>query len=464
MFLYGKKRKSLIVLFILITSFAFGEDIGKTEWSWGIGVFSSSQEGEELYFAYSLPQMILAEIRDISQHQVGEEERESIIYLYRKDQRLTLQTQYNKKIKEYDQLIFKGDHLKSRTYKEDLEGLREELLTLEDRDFSLKKSLETLFTKGNQENLFSPEKWEGDPQGFIHKEKLDAFIYGVINIEGPLLTYSLLVSNPQDILFEQSGVFPYENISSSFIKEEFKELRRFWSGNLDSQITIETDDPQMEIFVNNAYIGTGKGVWEVQSLPLLIQGESNNQKVLQKIYTFTPEVYLEGKIKDSRNLLVETDPEKADVYINGKWQGITPLLVNISPLDQIFLSRTGYRNYSETGRERDLTISLTPEAAQDGLSTYRNKFYRSLTVFSFSLFPTLLLPEMYKNYRGLANGYYNNLENSDTITYKDYTQAVQLANALNYGRVLSLGISLSSFGWMMWDFIQYLKHAETLTY
>ncbi|WP_169714782.1 PEGA domain-containing protein [Spirochaeta cellobiosiphila] len=437
----------------------FGQNnIGLDNWSWGIGQFDSNGNVSEIYPSYTIPLLIKSLVSGLRYHTLNKEERSQLIREYKNEQKTEYIHKLNKAIDERDQIIFKDNENSLSAQNDKIIEIKEQIQKIDEEEYIIEPTLPLEFAEGSEDGLIPVKDWKNNISTVIENKKLTAFIYGEISLVQDMIHYNVYIKNKQGIIFSQSGIL--KNKDGNFVdgEVEFAPLLAFVQGQEDKVVKIHTENRNMNIFVNDEYVGQGEGEFVFQTPPYTITAHASEGDVTMSINTM-PEGTLELSLPsiEGKDLYIQTEPEGVDVYLNSRYVGKTPLSLKVFDKDQIFLDKAEYKSESFLANQsKGDVIKMLPNEERKELSYYRGKFYRSLTVFSFSLFPTFIFPQLQQNYYQLSYNYYN------SGRYDDYAEAIKMTNAMTYGRWISFGISVSSFSWMVYDFIKYIKQAEIL--
>ncbi len=162
---------------------------------------------------------------------------------------------------------------------------------------------------------------------------------------------------------------------------------------------------------------------------------------------------------------IETTPEGADVWVDSRWLGKTPLKVP-SPISKahLQLELDHYESISSsiTPGQKDLNFLLLPAQPKPDLQKAKDQFYLSLAVFSFSLTSTILARAFSDQWTALTNQYAAQYaSNANPVVYANYSQAYQWAQNFRYGAYGGLALTTGVFVWMMMELSAYIHVAET---
>ncbi len=150
-----------------------------------------------------------------------------------------------------------------------------------------------------------------------------------------------------------------------------------------SSISINSENKNADIFIDDIYSGTGSISGKIVSPGehiIKIAGtgieEESYTVVLEESSHFS--FGAEPEYEEEKLLAVNTFPDSADIYYDSLWQGKSPVVVN-SSLGEIFIRKEGYRENRflvEEIEDNTIDFNLSPElfTQKDYLLTKRNNF------------------------------------------------------------------------------------------
>ncbi|MCF7914793.1 MAG: PEGA domain-containing protein [Spirochaetaceae bacterium] len=232
---------------------------------------------------------------------------------------------------------------------------------------------------------------------WTEEKDLDCLIQGRIEPLEELLYIEvrayLRATNQSRIIYRDS-FFPRE--SEKLVNDITKALRTFLYGRQWADITMEVEPVTAEVYVDGAaaeldetgtirYLEPGLHSIEVREPGYIAQS------VLIDVNAgSTEEVQLLLEKENPQTWLIKSEPSGADVFLESRQVGRTPLLLKEQvPPSSVLISKEGYsdRLYVMEGESTGLTAHLHPTAIDIDavVENSRNRFYRGLAAFLFSL-------------------------------------------------------------------------------
>ncbi len=155
-----------------------------------------------------------------------------------------------------------------------------------------------------------------------------------------------------------------------------------------------------------------------------------------------------------REVVVNSAPAGADVYVASEWKGTTPLSLPLPASDEaLVLRRSGYHDYTTTINQQTnakIDVQLVPDIfkSQDYIAGLRNRFYRSFGAFALSMIAPVSFYSLMQD----------NLLNLQTTT--SATEVARLKREISVWYYAYLGgafISSTLFANMVIDISDYLR-------
>ncbi len=180
-------------------------------------------------------------------------------------------------------------------------------------------------------------------------------------------------------------------------------LGREWSG-----LQVVTDDPDARIEVDGQVIGYGSArerFLEPGRYTVLVSDESGERR-REEVELEPGEVRQLSFVPDARKprmSLVDTSPVSANLYLQSRWAGETPLALTLPERDQLgLIRREGYLDSRvvlgpRTGPRFQRTLQPDIEDQAARLRDSRRRFYRAFGYFVLSVPVTLVLNGVYEN-------------------------------------------------------------------
>jgi len=232
---------------------------------------------------------------------------------------------------------------------------------------------------------------------WTEEQDLDCLIQGRIEPLEELLYIEvrayLRATNQSRIIYRDS-FFPKE--SEKLVNDITKALRTFLYGRQWADISLEVDPVTAEVYVDGdaaeldetgtiRYLEPGLHSIEVREPGYIAQS-----KLIDVNANSTEEVQLLLEKENPQTWLIKSEPSGADVFLESRQVGRTPLLLKEQvPPASVLISKEGYsdRLYVMEGESTGLTAHLHPTAVDIDavVENSRNRFYRGLAAFLFSL-------------------------------------------------------------------------------
>ena len=438
---------------------------------WRVGFTTFAEDGlsvENLYLAYSLPQLLLERLDGIDRHAFDEPGKNAYRRTLQRKELQTAAEDLAKLHQQRDQLIFKGLESPSRAaqyrdLEEKISRIKQRIQSIRTVDptsipFPDEKPVRYVYSTDSGRLLEAPLF---SPLQFSRTADLDLLILGrVEEIEGFLF---LRVSAFETAL--ESEVYVYEDAATRsdlyFVLDELSEaLANVLLGEPAATLVIHPDPLDAAIMIDDEFVGTG-----LTTLPFL-RPRATEVRITRPGYFDTTEIIeLEPSQTLSLNVsLLEVPvemvrlssiPQDADVYQNSVWIGKTPIRVSRpSHLEQIRLVKEGYhegRLHVSPVTSSEVTVSLVAatfefEERQEAL---RDRFYRSFGRFIVSLGAPMALISVANNTLQMdvsIGGSDPSVRfRRDVAVWSSYTGAI---------------ISITFFSVMVADLLEYVRAAD----
>lgn len=375
--------------------------------NWIIGF--TALEGVELlkgnqYLIHSIPQLLAEQLAMPLEHIYSDSEREEY-------QKSLLNAEISKLVNQlmnekaaFDKLFFTNPGTSEYknaydNYIDKTEEIKNKISFLRTVDYSKipfpEKSPVELYNSGEQDVLIDYPDFSVFE--FARKNSIDLVISGEIEqIEGYFYIKIYAVHT-------ESGkeVFVFENALSSVTIYDFlpglvNDLIGIILGREWANLTIIPVPADSVVQINGEVKGIGS-IQEKYISPGLVDVEviHNGYKTVKESFLLNPfenaEIEMELKKKETKNLLLNSNPLGADVYLNSYWIGKTPIMIDLPYESQLLiLQKEGYDDISykfteEIPARLDFTLR---EDLIDELSWHekkRNRFYAVMGVWVISL-------------------------------------------------------------------------------
>ncbi|MFW6329659.1 MAG: PEGA domain-containing protein [Alkalispirochaetaceae bacterium] len=157
-----------------------------------------------------------------------------------------------------------------------------------------------------------------------------------------------------------------------------------------------------------------------------------------------------------------TDPPGADIYVDSRWQGVTPFLLERPPEQrQVRLSLEDYYDSQLLLSPASPTLlrrELLPRQIvwEDVVEEKRERFYRSFGWFVLSLPAPIILNGVYGNLTTL----FPDGSTRTGLSTQEAEERLDQANTLFYSYYATLGVSVALFGNMLFRLIDYIRTGE----
>ena len=201
----------------------------------------------------------------------------------------------------------------------------------------------------------------------------------------------LLLSGEYNLILKKEG---YENLVKTIIVSTEEKVfdKNFSLELLPGELFIKSNENDSEIYIDNVYSGMGT------VRKKLSPGDHIITIMKDGFYTFSKKVLIVSKKINQQEVILEEkiglvkiiSSPLADVVINGKLYGETPLNLSLRAVEQnIELSRDGYRSYSaslipNTEFEKKIEVSLKTNAQaklDESPLKYKNKAGIEMNLF-----------------------------------------------------------------------------------
>jgi len=379
----------------------------REEWVVGFTALRpSGLSGENRYLIHALPLLIQEQLSPIETHVLSEEEIRAYRGARIAERLQSLVEELEEVRGQKEELGFDRRVEPAERRRTSVELARHEqalaeaiawLKRLPPDRIDVRGSKPIAFKRGAESGSLLPRP-DFSPAGFSERQDLDLLLWGDLEeIQGYL--YLKLRAYHAYLARE---VFVFETGGSA------EELQRFLSeavsrglseeilGRPRASLTISAEPEQSTVEVNGEYRGTGT----VQA-PFLEPGSvrvtvrAPGYRTTEREYSLSAgqerAVTIALEPEEIRSLTVVTDPAGADVYIDSRWQGRTPLSFRLTaPGKRMIVRKEGYRDVehilSEDGPSvLSFFLSQAILDRQEWQDRKRDRFYTSLGIWALSV-------------------------------------------------------------------------------
>jgi hypothetical protein len=450
----------------------------ETEKNWVVG-FSSFKAiavtKEHRYLVHSIPLLLREELRSLDLHCLGVEEKEA----YRKDIVKNQIHNYLKDLEKIQQeeqdMLFSQDKdpynpmearkslaelgRKKRAIRDAVQWLRE----LPRDRIAVTEEKPIVFEEGEEKGtlLFSPRL---SPSGLAKRENLDFLVWGEVEeIQGYLF---MKIRGYNSVLGRE--VYAYEIGGSpeelqTALEEAIYGLAEQILGRPWASLAVEPQPAGSSVIINEIFKGVGKiraRFLRPGRVRVLVRALGYIEQ--EREYMLSPyekrAVSIELQQKQTIALTVTTHPEGADVYLDSRWSGITPLELDlVYPEQRLILKKEGFKDLvydidESTPSVLDLTLRKQILDEIYWQEKKRDSFYSSLGIWAVSLpFPIFLYGYAVDNARAA------NRSTPGTEEYKRFRRNTELTYA---GYFATLFISVTLFVKMFLNMLEYVDFVK----
>jgi len=395
------KRIALILTTaLLITGTADAQEVPKP---WRIAVTRFSGSGLSLEQSQHLSGIPLSIIRTVERtpvHNPSETERRKRWEEDQDRELRELELQLNKKIRTRDLLYLQREGTSVlRAASEDIDEIRNRIDVLMSEEYSWEKAADRI------DILLAEKNRNGELYDFpelpldiwCYRAGFDAVISGFIERLGELLYIEIkaysAASGQTETLYR--GSF-FSNERDVVLEESRPSIRTYTYGREWSDLIVEVEPENAEYLIDGVpAIPDGRGRFSYLapgSREVIVSAEGYESKS----FSIDLQSNESGTLNASLNslnpvsLLIRSEPDGADVFIDSRLSGATPLYVEeLVPPATILLRRDGFQEQFRVmdGGTPLLDFKLHPDSVDiNGIvEKSRSRFYRGLTAFLLSL-------------------------------------------------------------------------------
>ena len=455
------KKISLSILIILFAAFhvAAEDEIKATA---AVCRFEDNS-GKESNLAYGIAISFYEALKSVREHRVGNNEIKSILTENNREEITKKTIELEKLYDERDRLLFNNplNQLDAALEKKDeqieqkegeLQELKDSLSEIENRiDIDFYSVIPVELKK--KEDSFIFDRLPGPVSETAVEYDLDYIIYGSIGDSGQYRIIEVRVWNNllnEDIVVWQTAVRSEE--VTSLLAPGIKAVKTAVLGRDWSELTVKAPVNSM-IYIDGVFAGIGG----VNALIL----EPGNRTVTVKdrnSETFEQVIYLEKydlkeievELKKIRttSLVIQTQPQAADIYIDSEWKGKSPLKFEVSGFPAaVMIKKDGYEQQNffvkeNTGNLIDIFLKPDISERQEYVPDKRKRFYSSLGASILSVPFTALFYSMVEQ---SGEAYYREY-NTNGMLNADELLRLQNANMAQYSfYLMSLGLNIFLF-------------------
>jgi hypothetical protein len=422
------------------------------------------------FLGVNLAKIFCEKIKEITIHEIGENERSDYAESIIKAQRTAVLKKIDELMKNRDALFFPGaavwDEAKLNSLTEEIAYQKERLeflLRLEAADIEIieEKKLTLLSSAtGMTEGILRPVS---DPRSAAAAAKADYLLWGTLKDDaaGVLrLSVSVYAARQNKTISSASASGSTDQLELLADRVFFR-LASALTGRPWANLDIATNPSQAYIYVDGVLQGIGNTrLAYVKPGMYHLSFYSDGYEALER------DVFLEHESRQTINIelspvfsepvLLRTLPEGADVYFGALKRGVTPLLLplGLTP-DIISISLDGYKSRVLPSTSEELASThLLPRDVfswDERIQAKRADFYRSLG-FTILTVPAAIF--FYGAYQSESFGLLQYSQNTGRGGY-DYDHALSVQRRANLLRYAYLG-SLFLFGSLVINTIQNL--------
>ncbi|MCL2480890.1 MAG: PEGA domain-containing protein [Spirochaetaceae bacterium] len=438
-------------------------------WNVALTEFKVSNSREDIsYISNILPSFFFSQFSEIGKHTFSSEE----ILLFRKkiisDQITKEEKNLSLYIKEYDNAYFREVE-RRREIKNKISDSRKKIKRL--KDYKLGRVIVSpvkdivFITTDEADRPLSFDVVDIDK--FASDKNFDYVFYGharqfknIVTLEIKFYSalekkniYSTSVSSERDSLFSS-----LDNVIS--------EITSILLGTIWSKITVNTDNRDSDIYLDEKYIGTGSALNIIVSPgehTLTIKGAGQEEKTIS--------VFLEEKksnvfdfsvtLKEEKLTAINTLPQEANVYLDSVWMGVTPFLLDALSGEMI-IRKDGFRDTRMLLNDipqNSIEIQLSPDIFKkdEYIERKRNTFYTSISFFILSVPIPFFLYALTSEY--------NSAYSAAIISNSNYDEIFRLGRARNYtyyGYHASLFLTMALLVNTVFKLNDYIKAGDVL--
>jgi hypothetical protein len=282
---------------------------------------------------------------------------------------------------------------------------------------------------------------------------LDLLIYGTLETVDDYIIISINVWNnliEKDVIKWQTAA--RFNEVDKYIDPGIEKILEGIMGREWSYISVETGGNGL-IYVDNMFAGVGKVEnIRVESGEHTVSARSPGYMDAERAVKMEPgqreTIRLELAEDESKDIIIQTFPRGADLYIDSEWKGVTPLRLNITEFPAaVRIKKVGWMEKKMFLSEQDgslVNINLKPEIIERKslIDDTRNRFYNS---FGGAIMSIPLTAWMYSMVEQTADAYNreyaaNGPENLDELI------RLRNLNQMQYGLYIgAIGLNIFLF-------------------
>ncbi|NNM55519.1 MAG: PEGA domain-containing protein [Spirochaetales bacterium] len=310
----------------------------------------------------------------------------------------------------------------------------------------------------------------GAPADMSQALNADLMFWGILHSQGKIWHLEIGLWSRlenRNLMVWQDSFLPDE--IHDRLEKAHNAFQTLFLGRAWASLTIHAQPASVLYRIDQKSYGNPLVLRDLQPGPLTVEAEAPGYLRMTKTLNLAANkmTNLTWSLKQSSAspISIETTPEGADVWVDSRWVGKTPVKVP-SPTTkahlQIELDHYESISSSITQGQKDLSFLLLPAQPKPDLQKAKDQFYLSLAAFSFSLTSTILARAFSDQWTALTNQYAAQYtSNSNPIVYANYSQAYQWAQNFRYGAYGGLVLTTGVFVWMMMELSAYIHVAET---
>lgn len=421
-----------------------------TKEKWIVGFCALKGENlspQNTYLTHSIPLLLKEKLQSISFHSFSEQEMlEYKKAVLMQELRAKLKTLMEKQ-KEKDELIFSQERefekqKNIQNLEKQIEDIRAHVSYLKDLDTALieyRNQKPVQFAGGTAEGLYDP------PVSILKyavQQDVDLLISGKIE---EIHDYIYIELNAFERTLEKQ-VYTYTDAGTreelyDYFGEAVGGLATVILGRQWSSLTVNPQPEDASIIINGQFLGSGKVYLpftrpgQVEILVRYQGYKEHSQKVV-----LIPAEYHEFTISLQREeyseIAINTTPADADVYINSRWQGKTPLsLARPVILQRLLIKKEDYLDYyltigPDSMQEIDIYLKKGYPNRAEIQEMKRDNFYASFGMFLCTLPIPIFLYGSAMDSSGYNRPYNESLTYAVLYNFTYYTTIALLVNTL----------------------------------
>lgn len=463
------------IISFFFTAYVFAEDIN--EITAGVCNFEY-KDNPESSISYSLSVSFYEELKNIKIHTLSGAEMTALLTKEKTENFLKLEIELEKLYSEKDEIIFQADNdLKEKKRSEIEQKIDEKLRQLEELENEINKIKENI---SPDDSVLLPFSLKTPDKGLIFERKpgsinessvsygLNYIIYGrIIDIE----EYQVVEVRLWNNLIQTDTVVWRTALDSSstaeLLKPGINKIKTEVFGTDWSEISIDGPDNSI-IYLDDIFIGIDNirklivkpGIHEIR-IKRTGAEDLVKEVVIGNEEHFELKIEIDNVIK--REVIVQTFPAGADVYIDSEWMGLSPVKLHIEKEPAaLMIKKNGYDDivvFIDDDTGAILNIDLKPDVFQkdEYIPGTKKRFYNSFGGFLISIPFTALFYSLVEH---TGEAYYREYNSNGTENLDELIR-LQKLNELQYNLyIASLGMNIFLFSDTIIHGIDYVRSVD----